>query len=89
MKRISNLVLCLICAILTSCMSEAEMQAAREAQDKADAAECRKLGFSDGLESQGNCILKLREIRAQERAALHSSYYVSPRVGMGWGWERY
>ena len=71
-------------------MSPAEIQAAKEAQVRADVAECEGLGFQGNSEAMGNCMLKLREIRAQERAASRPTYSEPPYMGMGVGWyQRY
>ncbi|MGV8996825.1 MAG: hypothetical protein ACOH12_07765 [Parvibaculaceae bacterium] len=52
--------------LLAGCVS-AEQQARWDAaQMQADTAECARLGFKAGTEGLSNCILKLREIRAQE-----------------------
>jgi tRNA U38,U39,U40 pseudouridine synthase TruA len=76
------------CLALSGCMSPQEIQAAKEAQTRADVAECEGLGFQGNSEAMGNCMLKLREIRAQERAAARPMYYGSPSVGMNWGWPQ-
>jgi len=51
---------------LTACMTPQQLQAQREAQMQRDGAECQQLGFRPGTNAFGDCILKLREIRAQE-----------------------
>ncbi|MDO8288978.1 MAG: hypothetical protein Q7T44_07145 [Parvibaculum sp.] len=52
--------------LLAGCVS-AEQQARYDAaQLQADTAECQRLGFKPATEGMSNCLLKLREIRAQE-----------------------
>ena len=51
---------------LAACMTPQEIQAQREIQTQRDGAECQQLGFRPGSNAFGDCILKLREIRAQE-----------------------
>lgn len=52
--------------VVAGCVSPEEQAARDAAQQQADANECQKLGFTAGSEAAGNCVLKLREIRAQE-----------------------
>ncbi len=52
--------------MVAGCVSPEEQAARDAAQQQADANECQKLGFTIGTEASGNCMLKLREIRAQE-----------------------
>tara|TARA_R110000824_G_scaffold390760_19_gene588034 strand:- start:4744 stop:5025 length:282 start_codon:yes stop_codon:yes gene_type:complete len=52
--------------LLTACVSPAQRDAARAAQDRADQAECVSIGFTPNTEGMANCLLKLKEIRAQE-----------------------
>lgn len=52
--------------LLGACASPAERDAARMAQDRADQAECESIGFTPDTEGMANCLLKLKEIRAQE-----------------------
>lgn len=87
---------CALALCTTGCTSEAQRKAAAEAQEQRDKAECTRLGFKEDTENFGNCILKLREIRAEERAAIRSSapYYYDPYpyngMGLSWshGWRR-
>lgn len=75
--------------MLSACTSPAERQAALEAQKRRDMQECERLGFKEGSEAMGGCVLKLREIRAQERAAMRP-YYDGPRFGMSVGsWSHF
>jgi len=57
---------------LTACMSAEERTALAAAQLEADRKECASIGFTPETEAFGNCILKLREIRAKyaEAAAI-------------------
>ncbi len=62
---------------LASCVSAEEQAALDAAQAQADARECQSLGFKPGTNGFGNCMLKLKEIRAQEEntRALDRTYY--------------
>ncbi|MBX3507792.1 MAG: hypothetical protein KF714_03335 [Parvibaculum sp.] len=51
---------------LAACASPEEQAARAAAQLQADQAECQHIGFNPGTEAFSNCLLKLREIRAQE-----------------------
>ena len=50
------------------CATEAERQAAEQAQRAADEQECVDLGFEPQTEGFADCLLKLRELRAMERS---------------------
>ena len=78
MKRLSLLAIVATLS-LTACTSEAERQAAIDAQKARDHAECTELGFEKETEPYSNCLLKLREIRAQEymAAATRRGHYLS------------
>lgn len=52
--------------MLAACVSPEEQAARDAAQQQADAVECQRLGFRTGTDAFGNCMLKLKEIRAQE-----------------------
>lgn len=71
------------CLLLAAC-STPEQQAARAAQqESADSAECTRLGFTPQTDAFANCLLKLREIRTQEKntRALQRNYRSSPFWG--------
>ena len=51
---------------LAACMSPQQQEAMWAAQMQRDGAECQQLGFRPGSNAFGDCILKLREIRAQQ-----------------------
>ncbi|HEY4345883.1 MAG TPA: hypothetical protein VGN05_16145 [Parvibaculum sp.] len=52
--------------MLAGCISPEQQAAMDAAQQQADASECQRLGFKTGNDAFGNCMLKLKEIRAQE-----------------------
>jgi len=56
----------LLASGLAACTSAEERAARAQAQLAADKAECTQLGFTKDTEPFGNCLLKLREIRALE-----------------------
>jgi len=89
-KKMVRFIGTLACVVaLSGCMSQAERDAAQEVQSRADSAECKKLGFKIDTDAFGECLLKLREIRATERTAMRPDYMTSSRIGMEWGWMRY
>lgn len=55
--------------LLSACASPEQRAAAAKAQLEADSAECQSLGFKPDTEAFSNCLLKLREIRAEEATA--------------------
>lgn len=55
--------------LLAACVSPEQRMAMEAAQRQADMEECQKLGFQVGTTELGNCVLKLREIRAQQAQA--------------------
>ncbi len=55
--------------VLAACVSPEEQAARAAAQQQTDARECESLGFRPRTTAFGNCMLKLREIRAQEENA--------------------
>lgn len=69
---------------LASCTTPEQRAAQQKMIEDADHAECIRLGFDANSEKYGECRLKLREIRAMERAADRAPYY-HPHVGIGWG----
>ncbi len=81
--RRSLIALCL-CVVASSCASP-EKQAAYAAQLEAtDHAECVRLGFAPASVTYGDCRLRLRELRQQERLAnrpVTFDPYFGPRFG--------
>lgn len=79
LARLCGAVACV--GLLAGCASEAERQAAAEAQAAADRRECLDLGFEEGSEPYANCLLKLREIRAMDMQGSG----IGLGVGVGFG----
>lgn len=71
----------LTAGLLAACASEADRQAESARIEAEDDRNCRDMGFEPGTEAYGNCRLKLREIRASERASRSSG----PNFGIGVG----
>lgn len=78
---------------LAACVSPEEQAAREAAQRQADANECQNLGFKPGTNGFGNCMLKLKEIRAQEentraidRANNMPPPWWGPRYGPPYWW---
>lgn len=74
--------------ILAACVSPEEQAARDAAQRAADERECQSLGFKSGSTAFANCLLKLKEIRAQEentraidRASTMPPPWWGPRYG--------
>lgn len=51
---------------LAACVSPQEEAARAAAQQQSDRGECQRIGFTSDTDAFANCMLKLREIRAQE-----------------------
>ncbi|CDO59506.1 hypothetical protein BN1012_Phect1292 [Candidatus Phaeomarinobacter ectocarpi] len=75
-------------ALTVSACATAEDRAARaQAQLAADKAECQTLGFTPDTEAFSNCLLKLREIRAEEAAAIEQRRANNRAIwGPDWPW---
>ena len=69
--------------LLMACTSPEQREANRIAQEQADIAECTQLGFKQGSEAFADCRLRLKEMRALNRASIH------PHVGVGFGCGRF
>ncbi|MDO8422704.1 MAG: hypothetical protein Q7S99_11140 [Parvibaculum sp.] len=52
--------------LLAGCASSEQIAARDNAQRQLDERECQQLGFSPATEPFANCLLRLKEIRAQE-----------------------
>ncbi|PKQ09626.1 MAG: hypothetical protein CVT73_01645 [Alphaproteobacteria bacterium HGW-Alphaproteobacteria-12] len=72
--------------ILAACVSPQEEAARAAARQQADKAECQRIGFTEGTEAFANCLLKLKEIRAQEENARALRQLQTPSP---WGWGPY
>ena len=72
---------------LTACASAEERAARAQAQLAADQAECKTLGFTPETEAFSNCLLKLREIRAEEASAREQRRANTRAIwGPDWPW---
>lgn len=65
---------------LASCTSAEEQEAQ---QRLADRQHCKELGFKEGTEEFGNCILKLREIRARQEINDNPHFGFGLGIGIG------
>lgn len=74
----------LLGASLTACAS-AEDQAREQAlQDRSDHQHCLDLGFEPNTEPYGNCRLKLKEIRADQKQPENNTRFgVGVGIGIG------
>ena len=68
LSRLSCLAFLGASLLLAGCATEAERQAAEQAQRAADEQECVNLGFEPQTDAFADCLLKLRELRAMERS---------------------
>ena len=71
--------------VLAGCVSPEQRAAEIAAQQKADYAECTRLGFKPNTEAFANCLLKLQEIRAQQENTDAIEHANTPRPWGPWG----
>ncbi len=66
-----------VCLLLTACATPEEIQAAKEAQMKADYNTCvNDYGFAPKSDAARNCMLQIELAREQmKNAATYNSYY--------------
>ena len=74
--------------LLSACASEQEIAARQAQQAAADNQQCLNLGFKQGTEKFGDCLLRVEEIRTQQRLA-NSYDRAHTCFGMGFGAGRY
>jgi hypothetical protein len=72
------------CLGLSSCTNIADQHAMAARIDAADHEECLRLGFVVPSSEYGDCRLRLREMRLQERL-VNRPIYVDPYFGPRWG----
>ncbi|WOF74521.1 hypothetical protein QMT40_002175 [Parvibaculaceae bacterium PLY_AMNH_Bact1] len=73
-----------ITALLLAACSTAEDHAREQARlDRIDDQHCRELGFEPETEPYGNCRLKLKEVRASQKAPNHPNFGVGVGIGIG------
>ncbi|MAB14604.1 hypothetical protein [Parvibaculum sp.] len=65
---------------LTACANTEERQAQQRLEDRQN---CKDLGFKEGTEEFGNCILKMREIRARKEMNDNPNFGFGLGVGIG------
>lgn len=70
---------------LTGCVSPEQQAAQDAAQLQLDKTECQKLGFKADTEGFANCLLKVREIRAQNANTDAIRNANTPRPWGPWG----
>ena len=72
---------------LSACATAEDRAARAQALLIADKAECETLGFKPETEAFSNCLLKLREIRAEEAAAIEQRRANNRAIwGPDWPW---
>lgn len=81
-------VLLLTCTLLTACADPAQQAAWRQQIEQADHQECLRLGYKAGTPAYGDCRLRLREMRIEERAINRSPVYY-PNIGMHYGYHHH
>ena len=65
---------------LAACTSTEEQQAQQRLEDR---QHCKELGFKEGTEEFGNCILKMREIRARKEMNDNPNFGFGLGIGIG------
>lgn len=70
---------------LAGCVGPERQAAQDAAQMQLDQTECQKLGFTQGTEGFANCLLKLKEIRAEEANTDEMRRANTPRPWGPWG----
>lgn len=76
--------------LVAGCVSAEERTAAAAAQQRFDEVECQHLGFKPNTDAMGDCVLRLREIRAQEQNTEAIRRANSPDPWRPWGpWGPY
>ncbi|MBI1263067.1 MAG: hypothetical protein GC184_15220 [Rhizobiales bacterium] len=67
---------------LMGCETAADRAAEQARLDAIDSKNCTDLGFKQGTEAYGNCMLKMRELRAESKGSGSNIHY---GVGLGIG----
>lgn len=67
---------------LMGCETAADRAAEQARLDAIDNKNCTELGFKQGSEAYGNCMLKMRELRAASKSSGSNIHY---GVGLGIG----
>jgi hypothetical protein len=70
--------------VLSACVDAGEREAMQAQQVAKDHAECLELGFKPETPGYGECRLRLRELRIQERMV--NRPYFHPTFGMRYGY---
>ena len=65
---------------LAACTNTEEQQAQQRLEDRQN---CKQLGFKEGTEEFGNCILKMREIRARREMNDNPHFGFGLGIGIG------
>ncbi len=68
---------------LAGCETAADRAAEQDRQNAADTKNCTDLGFKQGTDAFGNCMLKMRELRASKDSGSNVHYGVGLGVGIG------
>lgn len=68
---------------LAGCETAADRAAEQARLDAIDSKNCEDLGFRQGSEPYGNCMLKMRELRATKGSGSNVHYGVGLGIGIG------
>ncbi len=68
---------------LAACTSPADRAHEQALLDRADHQDCRDLGFEEETEAYGNCRLKLKEIRVEQKEPNNPRFGVGIGIGIG------
>ena len=72
---------------LAACTTPEEQAARQAAIEQYDHNECIKIGFRPGTPEYGDCRLRQKEMRIEERALNRPRYY--PDIGIHYGYHHY
>lgn len=73
---------------LSACANPAQVAARQQQIEQADHNECLRLGYKPGTPTYGDCRLRIREMRLEERAINRTPVYY-PNIGVSYGYHRH
>lgn len=74
--------------LLAACASPAQRAAYQAQVEAADHGDCIRLGYVPNTPTYGDCRLRIREMRIEERAINRAPTYY-PDIGMHYGYHRH
>lgn len=73
---------------LSSCADPAQVALRQQQIEQADHQECLSLGYQPNTPTYGDCRLRIREMRIEERAINRTPVYY-PNMGMSYGYHHH